>query len=488
MTPYALNLYNSVKRGGGLIASITDRARNWRRSTRRIGGYWLASFEYQGLRDEKDEMFLDGLMREVRETSGGVVNWQGFIGDMEYRRNGITWKRSMMGIANSIKCIFTRQFDNLLTNGGAESGAWTVANGIGGTTGAATSAQSTAWVIDGNYSCLITSPGGIEGALVQASLSLVADTTYNFQMQVNVVSGSWRIAINKTSDNSKVAATSTRSETGVQQINLSIAPNTYVGTVRVIITSEAVAGSIYGDAGVLQIAPQPADTGYIQDTASISEYGRIDRTLLEGSLSAAAANAKVRTTLKRDAWPRLLPPESYITDDQEDRLLVTCYGYVFTLPWRATNVYGTTGASTVITNLLTGLDYVSAGIIETNSLSYTIENRVQLSTWQIFKTLVNSGDASGNLWALGVYAGRKLNYGQFPTDIMYRLRDGKLYNIAGGLMESWLVAPGWATLDDVPIVPGSITSDPNDDPRHALIEEVEYIAPDSVQLRSRTSD
>ena len=102
MTPYDLNLYNSVKRGGTLISNITDRARNWRRSTRRIGGYWLASFEYQGLRDERDEMFLDGLMREVRETSGGVVNWQGFIGDMEYRRNGITWKRSMMNIANSI--------------------------------------------------------------------------------------------------------------------------------------------------------------------------------------------------------------------------------------------------------------------------------------------------------------------------------------------------------------------------------------------------
>lgn len=487
--PYTLNLYNSVKRGGGLRGNITDLAVNWRRSTRRVGGFWQASFEYIGNRDECDDLFIDGLMREVRETSGGVINWQGFIGDMEYRRDGITWRKSMFDVTNRVKVLFTRQFDNLLTNGSAESGAWTVANGIGGTTGAATSVQSTAWVADGTYSDLITSPGGIEGVLVQATVALAADTSYVFQMQVNVVSGSWRIAINKTSDNSKVAATSTRSALGVQQINLTIPPNTYVGNVRVIITSESVAGSIYGDAAVLQIAPQPADTGWAIDAASVSEFGKIDRILLEGSLSYAAAQAKAATTLARYAWPRLLPPDSYTeSDDTSNRLLVTCYGYVFTLPWRVCETYGTFAMSTVVTSLLSGLDYVSAGIVDTNSTSYTIENRVQLPIWQILKTLVNSGDASGTLWSLGVYENRALTYTQFPTALAYRFRDGRLYNVAGGLMETWLARPGWMQLDDAPIVPGSISGNANDDPRRAIIEEVEYIAPDQIQLRSRTSD
>ncbi len=486
--PYALNLYNSVKRGNTRISNITSRAAKWKRSIRRIGGYWLGSFEYQGSRDEMDDLFIDGLMREVRETSGGITNWRGFIGDMEYTRDGIAWRKSMTDVTNSVKIIFTRMFDNLLPNGSAESGAWTVANGYGGTTGAATVTQSTVWVADGTYSCSIVSPGGIEGAAIITSVALVADTAYSFQVQLNVISGSWRIAINKTSDNTKVAAASTKSTTGVQQITLAVAPNTYVGNVRIIITSESVAGTIYGDAAVLQISSQPADTGWVRDTASISEYGRLDNIILEGGLSSAAAQAKATTQLARYGWPRLLPPDSFTENvSSADRLLITCYGYIFTLNWRVCETYGTFGMSTVINTLLSGLDYVSAGVIDTNSVSYTIENRVQLPIWQIFKTIATSGDASGNLWQMGAYADRKLNYTQFPSALSYRFRNGNLYNVAGGLFEPWLAQPGWMQLDDAPIVPGSITLNANDDPRRALIEEVEYQAPNKIQLRSTAS-
>lgn len=487
--PYALNLYNSVKRGSSHIATITDRAANWKRSIRRVGGYWMGSFEYRGSRDDRDDLFIDGLMREVCETSGGIVNWRGFIGDMEYTRDGIAWRKSMFDVKNSVKVLFTRLFDNILTNGSAESGAWAAATGWGGTTGAATCTQSTAWVVDGVYSCSIVSPGGIEGALIQSPITLAAKISYTFQMQVNVVSGSWRIQINKVSDNAEVAAASTAGTTGVQQINLSIPANTYVGDVRVAITSEAAAGTIYGDAAVLQIAAQPADTGWQRDAASITEYGRIDEVLLEGGLSTATANAKAATHLARYAWPRLLPPDSFTdTATNQDRLLITCYGYVFTLNWRVNETYGTYAMSTVINNLMSGLDYVSAGVIDTNSTSYTIENRVQLPVWQILKTIATSGDASANLWQMGVYANRKLDYMQFPASIAYRFRHGQLYNPAGGLYEPWLAQPGWMMLDDTPIVPGSISGNVNDDPRRALVEEVEYIAPNGLRLMSRTSE
>lgn len=487
--PYTLTLFNSLKRGGTRIIDFTSRAAGWKRSIRRIGGYWMGSFDYQGSRDEMDDLFIDGLMREVRETSGGIVNWVGFIGDMEYTRDGIAWRKSMFDVKNSVKVLFTRMFDNLITNGSAESGAWAVANGYGGTTGAATVTQSTVWVADGVYSCSIVSPGGIEGATIAASIALVAGTAYSFQMQVNVISGSWRIQINKVSDNTKVAATSTRGAVGVQQINLTIAPDTYVGNVRIAITSEASAGTIYGDAAVLAIAPQPADTGWLRDTASISEFGRIDDILLEGGLSAAAATAKATTQLARYAWPRLLPPDSFTdTTTNADKLSVTCYGYAFTLNWRMNEIYGTYAMSTVLNNILAGMDYVGIGIIDTNSVSYTIENRVQLPVWQICKTIATSGDASGNLWQMGIYADRKLNYTLFPSAIAYRFRHGNLYNVAGGLFEPWLAQPGWMTLDDAPIVPGSISANANDDPRRALIEEVEYVAPDGLRLLSRTSD
>lgn len=487
--PYALSLYNSVKRGSSRITEFTSRAANWKRSIRRIGGYWMGSFEYRGSRDEKDDLFIDGLMREIRETSGGITNWAGFIGDMEYTRDGIAWRKSVMDVRNSVKILFTRLFDNILTNGSAESGAWTVFNPSGSHV---LVTQDTAWVTDGVYSCkIVVDDTAIRGATIQTGIALAADTAYSFQMQLYVPSapGSWRIQINKVSDDNAVAATSTRGAVGVQQINLSIPPNTYVGNVYVRITSEASAGTIYGDAAVLQIAAQPADTGWQRDSASISEYGRIDDILLEGGLSAAAATAKAITHLSRYAWPRLLPPDSFTEEARsEDRLLVTCYGYIFTLNWRMNEVYGTYAMSTVVNNLLSGMDYVSAGIIDTNSVSYTIENRVQIPVWQILKTVATAGDASGNLWQMGVYADRKLNYIQFPSAISYRFRHGDLYNVAGGLYEPWLAQPGWMTLDDAPIVPGSISANANDDPRRALIEEVEYSAPNGLRLLSRTSN
>lgn len=482
-SPYALTLYNSVKRGSARVSEITKRAANWRRSIRRVGGYWMGSFEYKGNRAELDDMFIDGLMREVRETSGGITNWQGFIGDMEYTRDGVVWRRSMTGVCNSAKVMFTRQFDNILTNGSAESGAWTVFNG-------ATVTQDTTWVADGDYSCkIVVADTTIRGATIQSGIILAADTTYVFQMQVNVAGGSWRIQINKTSDDSKVVATSTRAAQGVQQINLTVMPNTYVGSTYIRITSEASAGTIYGDAAVFQVAPQPADTGWIQSAASISEWGRIDEILLEGSLSAEAASAKAATYLAQKSWPRLLPPDTFQDNStQQNRLIVTCYGYVFTLLWRMNSVYGTYAMSSVVTNLLSGIGFVTAGIIDTNSTSYTIENRVQLPIWQVLKTLVTSGDATGNLWQLGVYDGRKLNYTQFSNSIAYKFRGGKLYNVAGGLFEPWLAQPGWMSLDDAPIIPMSITTSSNDTSLRALIEEVEFVAPDKINLSSRASD
>lgn len=483
MRDYDIILSNSVKRGSSRIANISKQIANYRDATRRIGGFWNASFIYGLNRDDRDDMFLNGLMRDVKRTSGGVVGWEGLVSSMQYTRDGIQWRRDVTEVVNSVKVLYTRIFDNILTNGSAESGAWTVYNG-------ATVTQSTTWVSDGAYSCkIVVADAAIRGATIQTGITLEADTAYNFQIQVNAISGSWRIQINKVSDDSKVVAASTRSATGVQQFNLTIAPNTYVGDVYVRITSEAAAGTIYADAAVLQVAPQAADTGWVQNSDSISEYGRIDSTIIEGALSSAAASARAASFLNRQSWARVTPPDAYsLIDPGEDQLIVNCSGYVQTLLWKMNSLYTTASMSSIVTQLCTGLDYVTAGIIDTNSVSYTIENRMQLSVWQILKTLVNSGDASGNRWSLGVYANRKLNYTQTTSDLAYHYRRGRLYNIAGGEMEPWLVAPGWSSLDDAPIVPGSITASRNDDIRRAFLEETEFISPNGIAFKSRVAD
>lgn len=488
--PYAIELYNSVKRGNAFIADITDRCANWRRTIRRIGGYWQASFDYSGDRGDLDDLFFDGIMREVRETSSGFVNWQGFIGDMAYQRGGVTWRRSIHEVNNAIKCQYTRQFANVLTNGSAESGAWASYAG-------ATVTQSTAWASDGTYSCKIVAGGAvIQGATIQTGIPISAETAYSLIITLNVISGTWRTYIYPDGDPANKIAGKTTSVAGVQKIEIQIPDtSTFTGNVTIGVRNGSeggagipFAGTVYCDAAVFSQQPSAADTGWITDDASVSEYGRLETIMLEGAMSADAAAAKVATALNREAFPRLLAPEDYATTETaEDKLTVTCYGYVFTLPWRINTIYTEQAASVLVGNLISGLDYVAASTVSPNTLSFAPDNRYQLSVWQVLKTLVNSGDASGNLWALGMTANRELRYEPFSSTIAYTYRGGKLYNAAGGEMEAWLAVPGWCLLDDAPLLP-YMTTTAIDDPRRSIIEEVEFTAPDILRFRSKVID
>lgn len=493
----AIQLYNPVLRGNAHIGPIADNARNYQDSTRRIGGYWQASFDYGTTRDERDEMFFAGLMREVRRYSAGEMRWQGFIANMDYQRGGRTFRRSMLNVCNAAKCMYTRLNDNLLTNGSAESGAWTVYNGA---TVTQVSADNPAeWAADGNFACkIVVADATIRGADVQTSVAILANTLYNFSLAVNVMSGSWRIAINKVSDDSKIVATSTRGVVGVQQIKLTIPEaNVFAGNVRVRITSEAAPGTIYGDAGTLVQASFPADTGWFFDQPSIAEHSRIDNVLLESSLSEGAALGKVLAQLRRNAWPRtVLPSEIQAPLAEEDRLTILCLGYVHTFLWRVAQFYdGVTGTQDQAVALIAGLSsFVTAGLIESNPQVFTFENRAPITYWQMLKQIAHSGDANGELWSLGVYADRKLNYTAFPTTIGYHLRGNDIYGAANVPIESWFLDPAWGYIDDAPIVAfppdfdpaGAVT--PLDDPRRMLIEEVAFIAPDGYQLHSEVSE
>lgn len=494
--PYGVSLYNSVKRGGGFITDITDRALNWKRSIRRIGGFWQGSFEYQGNRDELDDLFFDGLMKEVREFSGGVMAWQGFIGDMVYRRGSITWRRSIHEVTNAVKVLFTRQYANALTNGSAESGAWTPFDG--GLGGPPVVTQSTDWASDGTYSCkIVTTSADIMGAVIQSGIPIVSDTAYNFTMTLNILSGDWVVVIHPDGDPAmQIVLVVFDNVTGVVTANLTIPEvDSFDGNVTIKVQNGkdlahgASNGTVYGDAAVFTRVPNSSDTGWVTDAGSISEYGRLEEVLVEGALSAEGASAKVLTTLKRKAWPRLLAPDTFGGEDIADEysLSVVCYGYIFTLPWTINTYVAASTMSNYVTQLAAGRDYISSAQVDTNATAYTADNRYPITIWQVLKNIVTAGDSSGNLWSLGVGINRVLTYQQFSTTIAYRYRGGKLYNPAGGEMEAWLAFPGWALLDDAPIVPYQ-TSDAMDDPRRIIVEEVEFTAPDILRFKSRVSE
>ncbi len=426
---------------------------------------------YDAPLDEQLELFLEGMMREVRETVGGLVTWMGFIGDMRLTLDGVTYTRSLLDRANAVRCIYTRLGDNQFTNGSAESGAWTAYNSP------TTLAQSTTWASDGDNSCHIVGDSANDGATIQGGITVVAAKPYEARVSVNLVSGTWKLEIYREDTGASLGST-TEATAGQRVMRATISDtNTFAGTVGVRLYHTTAAGEIYGDGAVFQEGPQRAETSWYHDTASQDEYGRIEDVLLEGGMSDAAANAKAQTELAKRAWPRTLPPrQSREGAALADGLELTVYGYAFTLRNRYTERTGTDAASDHVTNVVTDSEFVSTGVIETNSLDFKIDERGPLRVWEILREIALAGDASGNRWVCGVTGRRVFDYQAAETVLAYHYRGGQLLNPASGLMEPWFALPGLARIDEMPVGPGDISGDEADDPRVIYLEEVEFDA------------
>lgn len=465
-------LYSSVTHGSNFISDISHRITHWHHTTRDVGGYWSATCEYQATRGEMDDLFYRGLLREIRASRAGFSIWDGFLGAMQYTRDGVTWTQSIDGLANAVRALYTRIGENLCTNGSAESGPWTVVNG-------ATVEQSTAWVTQGNYSCLITvNDTTVRGADVEPSVMLYAETAYNISIDVHVTGGSWRIAVNKTGDDAKIAAKSTKGKQGDIKIQFSIpATNAYQGTVRFRITSEASAGSIYCDNAMFQEAPFAATTNWKEDAASLNEFGRIENVLYLNTLTEAAANARAQTVLYESSWPISEPPSDDLSGsaNRKDKLQLTFFGYIFTARWR----YGSYAAVDTMTNyVLSALalqsQYLQRGLVKSNATEFQADTNDPISLWKMLSEIAAAGDESGNPWTLGVYADRKLNYLPRDPATLYTFRGGIAYDKSGHRATGYLARPGWAEFVDAPRSLGSATINRNRTTTRVYIREIEY--------------
>lgn len=482
--PVSFSLFESVLHGSMQLGNITDRLKNtWKHSTRRIGGYWQATSNYAGNQLELDEMFVNGMLREIQVSAGLKRIWEGYIAGMTYTRNGITFERKLANTTNAIKTIYTRLGDNMLTNGSAESGPWTVYH-------SATVTQSTVWVSNGSKSCLIVDPDGNpsapNGARISGAgygLTIAAGVAYTVSVNLNAISGSWRISVNKSTDDTSIVFFSTGGKTGTQTVNLTIpATNTYAGTVDFRITSEAAlhaTGTIYGDGAIFTTVPISADSGWYTDMLSIAEWGRIETVLLRGSLNSDAAISEIKTLLNRSAWFRTTPTNiaANSTAVQPDRLTITVAGYVNTIANLIINVFGTDTASNQVTSIMASQSaFVSLEYAQSNAMNYTIENRGPINVWKILDGIGTAGDLSGNRWAIGVYNDRKLRYEQADEVARYSIRGDRVYYIDGGEADPRFVTPGMFRFDDMPIGPTAPNANVNNDPRYIFIDEVEFMA------------
>jgi hypothetical protein len=488
MIPIQLTLYAPLVNGNGQQSDVTNLfGPTWRRTIRSKGGFWLGTVDIDTTQAGSaylSDLFTYGILSEIREGGSGQETWRGLLVKMDYTLNGMQYVMDINPVANMIRSIYTRIFDNLVPNGDCESGAW-------GTYGTPTSVlQYTAWKTGGNYSMQIISPGGINGATVAAAVTIAAGVTYSIKGNLRVVSGSWRFSVNRTDTGAAIAHDSTHGNYGDHAINISIPnSNTYAGTVNILITSEGIAGEIWADDISLAEQSRSANTGWQSDINARVALGRKEDILLESGMSDAAANARVASQVRERSWPQTSSPAQYQTriDDKPgvDKLSLTFAGYWATLNWTYTRILGTSGVSTHITNILArlaadqssyesmGTPFVQTGYIEANTLSYTIDNSTPLRCGDVLRDMASAGETGGAArYGIGVVEDRRLNYARIAPTPQYTLRHNRAIYPGGGEVEPWLVRPGWVINEDMPL--GAYASQyAEQNPRWEFIEEVE---------------
>ncbi len=481
--PVSLKLLASLHKGNALLGDYTDLLRPaWRRATRRRGGYWIGTTQItqeQLTRPELEQFMRNYLLAELQERHGGLMTWQGLLLSMTYTRNGLPLVHSAADTPNAIKAIYTRTFDNLLDNGGAETSAWTPYNG-------ATVTRTTSWKTEGLYSGkIVVGDTAVRGADVDTSVTITAGKAYRITGQANCPSGSWRVALQRTDNNKVLGEYSTHAQTGLLSVDAQVPDDHgFSGMARLRATNENVPGTIYLDDLVLREADRPnTDTGWYTDDRAIAEYGRREDVLLLDALSDEAALGVVRSQLVGRAWPQIEPPRQGSTQISPgiDTLDVTVAGYWATLNWLYVNSAGTQAASAhVLAIQQRCAALVNKGAIVTNPLPYTIEAGAQLRCGDVLKAICDSGEEEGgeqNFWEVGVGRGRKLYYNRVSPELTYQIIGGQLLDIGGTPIDPWQARPGWADWRDLPIGVRSISARRQHDPRRVYLQQVEMLPP-----------
>lgn len=229
---------------------------------------------------------------------------------------------------------------------------------------------------------------------------------------------------------------------------------------------------------------------WTENTDASDEFGEMQLLIALPATTSAAATAKQGVELGHFAWPRSRPVNSLAFAGSRrvtpDRLLVRCAGFWHTMNWLYQETNLTDTADDIITTLVGNSEFVTAGRIETNTLSTYVEaspNPVRLGT--AIEGITAQGDASLNLWECGVYDRRELVYEQSPSSIDYYIRGPDLVDKAGSDVLPPLLKPGFLVYNSAaPVAVGRPgTASVWDDPQVGYVDQVEFIAPDGLRLR-----
>jgi len=443
---------------------------------------------------EKWDLFINGLGRRLVEPYGGDVLWEGYLAEATWTIGGVAYVRSLIDMANAVKCQYTRIGYDMLLNGSAEtvvSGTWT---DEGSPT---TNERTTDWATQGSYSVHVVtrSTENTEGVQIEngattptSVLTIESELAYELRMAVKIVTGTWVAKIKRTDTDATIAKTKF-SGAGEQVVSVEIdAENDYEGDVRIIVIEKTtgVSGEIYIDDAHIMIAPVSVETSWYTDEVSIGEHGRKEMIFVEGEKTNAGALAFIRRELSKRAWPRTRPPDRMQTRGvrRQDGLELLFLGYANTVNWCHLTTGGEDTASNHVVALADEAEFVSAGRIETNSMTYGVEEVYKMRRWDMLEEIAEAGEESDETirWGIGVYQDRELNYGPVDTSVKYYYRGNQIYDLLDKLEYPWKTRPGMMVVADMPVGPGEVSDNVEDDPRKVFVEVIEVEADGKINI------
>lgn len=449
---HSLNLFSRPT--GGRTASlgnITALADNWSRSSRSVGGYWGGQFTILGAKLSRRQLidfFLNNVGMIVKEQASGMPSWEGFIIEMRLILDGIEHMISIdpRWTHNKTKILYT--FPD---------------------------------VVDSEQGNLVYDPDLPPDFSFQ-------DDGQDFEEWETLAGDAVNRIVVTNSDGTEnwgfLGASSNMGQNIVVHDEIDLSDDDWQGTERFDLSGQKTPISYVIEdiqrSGVVQ------DTGFLVNQQSVDEFGAIEHIETIGSESNSTA-LTLRSKIDREhSWPR---PRAMGTVDfplsKSEQLIVMVAGFWHSANWGHITTDYFAGGSGLIQTLVAQTELLQMGPFDYNGIAVRLEaaqspKRIGEALGQV----ASIGDMEANLWHVGVYDDRKVEYVQGPTTVDYKIEQGVLVDRVGRpangpqLRPGFLVRVGAAFIGWAP----PVTTVWND-PEIAYVEEVIYVAPNTIKLR-----
>jgi len=428
---YSLQLKIPVLVGDGFVYNLTARGKDWTRSIRSQGGYWLGSCTVSGSIGELSTFFSEWLGSHVEERSGGVTTWEGLIYELELSHAGVKRRRSLDPMSNYVSMYYVDparvEYQTPWSSAPkciARYGRKEMIDWLDDMTQPAAIAQRNRVLAENAWPSArplsISKPGATELSIVACGYAFTSNWRYTTQ----------------------------NTEFDTEQGALTYAATTFTD-----------AGQNFSDWDT-------AAPGTAQHSIWVTNDDRTMSWAYIGDLNGGNTRVDIYTDqgLTAAGWNGTDP----IAGGQ------TPVSY-----------YVRGGASALIGDIVTNdCEYLSTGSIDDN---YVQVNRIlqrDQRAWDVMMDVVDLGDTSGNPYRLYVQNGRRVMYEAIDTEPRYYLRAGSLYDSIGSRMAANPRMMQPAVIRDFSYKAGLEYGSWLADRRDIYVDEVEVDQDDNLTLKT----